>query len=155
MSAQITIDLNRVHPVSGGRWHRVVFLTQLPQPGEPITMMCGQTEEAEYVSTAAQTPTETCWGCDLAYRRQQGIPVLPDHPGLRGRPVPLMPTPCQAAGAWNAMTCPLCCQLIWAPPAWKVPVTRNAAGCPGVAVTVAGPAGVSVTGFPVDSYCYR
>jgi uncharacterized protein YbaR (Trm112 family) len=25
---------------------------------------------------------QTCWGCDLAYRRHEGIPVLPDHPGL-------------------------------------------------------------------------
>jgi hypothetical protein len=87
MSAQIMVDLNRVHPVSGGRWHRVGCLTRLPQPGEPITMMCGQTEVAEYVSTAAQIPAETCWGCDLAYRRQQGIPIRPDHPGLV-QPVP-------------------------------------------------------------------
>jgi hypothetical protein len=82
MSAQIMIDLDRVHPVFGGRWHRVAQLNRLPQPGERITMLCGRVEEAEYVSTAGQITAQTCWSCDLAYRRQEGISVMPNHPGL-------------------------------------------------------------------------
>jgi hypothetical protein len=88
VSAHIKVDLDRVHPVFDGRWHRVVHLTRLPQQGDPITMMCGRVEIAEYVGNDAQTPAQTCWGCDLEYRRQQGIPVLPDHPAL------VQPVPC-------------------------------------------------------------
>jgi hypothetical protein len=84
MSARIMIDLDLVHPVSGGKWHRVAQLYRLPQPGEQITMLCGQIEEAEYVSAEQSVIVPTCWSCDLAYRRQQGIPVLPTHPGLAG-----------------------------------------------------------------------
>jgi hypothetical protein len=77
------IDLDRVHPVSDGHWHRVAHPQRLPQPGDRITMLCGRVEQAEYVSTAEQTVAiQTCWVCDLAYRRQQGIQVLPTHPGL-------------------------------------------------------------------------
>jgi hypothetical protein len=82
MSGRIVIDLDRVHPVSGGRWHRVAPLQRLSQSGERLAMLCGRVEEAEYVSTAGQITVQTCWGCDLAYRRQEGILVLPDHPGL-------------------------------------------------------------------------
>jgi hypothetical protein len=100
MSARIMIDLDRVHPVSAdGRWHRVAQLRQLPKPGEPITMFCGQVEQAEYVSPAEQTTTGTvetcCWACDLIYRRLQGIQIRPDHPGLHGQPPPPMPIPRQ------------------------------------------------------------
>jgi hypothetical protein len=77
MTARIMIDLDLVHPVSGGRWHRVAHLYRLPQPGEPITMLCGQVEEAEYVSAEQTVIVSTCWSCALAYRRQQGIPVPP------------------------------------------------------------------------------
>jgi hypothetical protein len=84
MNVRIMIDLDRVHPVSGNRWHRAMRLRQLPQPGELITTLCGKTEEAEYAASTEQTlVVETCWLCDLVYRRQHGIPVLPDHPGLR------------------------------------------------------------------------
>jgi hypothetical protein len=100
MSAQIMIDLDRVHPLSGGRWHRVAQLQRLPQPGERVTMLCGQVEEAVYVSPAQHATTGTidtcCWDCDLVYRKQQGIQILPTHPGLRGQPVPPMPR--QASG---------------------------------------------------------
>jgi hypothetical protein len=83
MSARIMIDLDRVHPVFGGRWHRVARLAGLPQPGERITTLCGEVEEAQYVDASEQTViVETCWPCDLVYRRQHGVPVLPTHPGL-------------------------------------------------------------------------
>jgi hypothetical protein len=83
------IDLDRVHPVFEGRWHRVTRLQRLPQPGEPIATLCGRVEEAEYVDASqCAAVVETCWGCDLEYRRQQNIPVLPDHPGLNPTPRP-------------------------------------------------------------------
>jgi hypothetical protein len=71
VSARIMIDLDRVHPVSGGQWHRVAPLQRPPQPGERITMLCGQVEEAKYVSTTEQTVTvQTWWPClSLAIRR--------------------------------------------------------------------------------------
>jgi hypothetical protein len=94
MSAQIMIDLARLRPVSGGRWHRVARPQRLPQPGEPITMLCGQVEVAEYVSPPEPTVAiQTCWGCDLAYRKQEGVPVLPTHPGLTEIIQPRTPRP--------------------------------------------------------------
>jgi hypothetical protein len=84
MSARIMIDLDRVYPVFGGRWHRLARRQRVPQPGELITTLCGQVDEAEYVNAAEQTLTvQTCWPCDLAYRRLEGVMVLPTHPGLR------------------------------------------------------------------------
>ena len=79
------VNLAAVHPVSGGRWHRVDRLQRLPKPGELLTMMCGVTEEAEFVDKDEQATPQTCWLCDLVYRRQQGVPILPDHPALGGR----------------------------------------------------------------------
>jgi hypothetical protein len=82
MSALIMVDLDRVHPVFGGRWHRVRLL-RLPQPGEEITTFCGRVEPVEYGGTNEQTVTvQTCWTCDLIYRRHEGIKILPTHPGL-------------------------------------------------------------------------
>jgi hypothetical protein len=84
MSAVIMVDLDRVHPVFDGRWHRA-RLHQLPQPGEDITTLCGRVETVEYRATKEQTVTVlTCWPCDLAYRRQEGVAVLPTHPALTG-----------------------------------------------------------------------
>jgi hypothetical protein len=84
MSALIMIDLDLVHPVFGNRWHRVASLHHLPQPGEAITTLCGQVEEVEYLAASRQTlVVGTCWPCDLVYRRQHGVRVLPTHPGLR------------------------------------------------------------------------
>lgn len=83
MTARIMIDLDRIHPVVEGRWHRVFpVLTRLPATGDPVSMLCGRVEAAEYVQPADGVIVQTCWSCDLAFRRQQGIPVLPSHPGL-------------------------------------------------------------------------
>jgi hypothetical protein len=89
MTAQIVIDLDHIRPVSGGRWHRVARLQRLPQPGERITMLCGRVDEAEYISAVGQVTPSTCWHCDLAYRRREGIPVRPDHPALSGAVSPM------------------------------------------------------------------
>ena len=82
MSARVFVDLNRVYPVFDGCWHRV-NLSRMPQPGEEITTFCGRREAVEYGESSERSgPILTCWGCDLAYRRQQGVEVLPDHPAI-------------------------------------------------------------------------
>jgi hypothetical protein len=84
MSARIMIDLDRVYPVFGGRWHRAGAATARATTGRADHHPCGQVDEAEYVNAAEQTLTvQTCWPCDLAYRRLEGVMVLPTHPGLR------------------------------------------------------------------------
>ncbi|MFD9895829.1 hypothetical protein [Amycolatopsis sp. NPDC058986] len=84
MTAQIMVDLDRVHPVVDGRWHRAL-LTCIPGPGEVITTLCGRTEEVEYLPYSSAAPLATiCWDCDLEYRVRHNIATLPNHPALRG-----------------------------------------------------------------------
>lgn len=77
MTARIYVDLATVHPVIDGEWHRAA-LTDMPQTGDTVTMLCGLTADAEYDRLdhrrADGIPT-CCWACDAAYRRQQGIPT--------------------------------------------------------------------------------
>lgn len=73
MSARIMIDLDSVHPVFGGVWHRAKF-THVPAPGESIVTFCGLTEAAEFVAGESHPTITTCWPCDLVYRRQHNIP---------------------------------------------------------------------------------
>jgi hypothetical protein len=81
MSAVISIDLGSLQVVFDGRWHRAV-VDHFPESGEQIVTFCGVTEVVEFaVGRAAYV--NTCWGCDLAYRRKTGISYLPDHPGLQ------------------------------------------------------------------------
>jgi hypothetical protein len=81
------VNLELVHPVIDGRWHRV-RLHKLPNPGELITTLCGQVEEVEYGTGDRVVTLVPCWHCDLAYRRQEGIAVRLDHPGLAAPPAP-------------------------------------------------------------------
>lgn len=81
-SAVITVDLDHLHPVFDGRWHRVV-LDRLPGPDEIITTLCGQRRPVRYGTPADRLPAaRTCWPCDLAFRRANGIAVPPNHPAL-------------------------------------------------------------------------
>jgi hypothetical protein len=86
MSARIVVDLANVHPVFDNRWHRVQ-LDHFPEPGETIVTYCGVAETVEFVAGATDY-VRTCWSCDLIHRRQHGIRVLPDHPGLAGEAPP-------------------------------------------------------------------
>ena len=93
MSAVISVSLNDVHPVIDGRWHRV-YIERMPVPGEDITTFCGLTESVAFEGKNAQFTVPTCWDCDLVYRRRNGIPYRPDHPGLAaGKVVPAQPSP--------------------------------------------------------------
>jgi hypothetical protein len=83
MAARIFLDLDTLHLVSEGLWHRA-NLGWVPHPGEQVTMLCGLVEPVEYDSISARPPAaRTCWDCDLVYRRHEGFAVLPDHPGIR------------------------------------------------------------------------
>lgn len=89
MTALIYVDIEALHPVIEGEWHRV-DLHRVPMPGEKITMLCGVTAVAEFEDLVRRRdhPPHQCWGCDLAYRRRKGIAVPPEHPGLAPRRTP-------------------------------------------------------------------
>ncbi|MEV6445981.1 hypothetical protein [Amycolatopsis sp. NPDC051716] len=76
MNALIYIDLDSVHPVIDGVWHRA-SPTSMPDPGDRITMLCGAAAVAEYERLERRrehgTPT-MCPRCDVVYRQQKGIP---------------------------------------------------------------------------------
>lgn len=76
MTALIYVDLDLVHPVVNGEWHRARF-QNMPQSGQPITMLCGLVAAAEYERSdnrLRDRPPTCCWSCDDEYRRQRGIP---------------------------------------------------------------------------------
>lgn len=87
--ATIFVDLEAIHPVVDGVWHRGRF-THVPRPGEEIELLCGMTSEAGFKSLATRGVVQTCWSCDLVYRRDKRIPVTSDHPALtqQRRPAP-------------------------------------------------------------------
>ncbi|WP_051166335.1 zinc finger protein [Amycolatopsis orientalis] len=89
MQALIFIDLDHVHPVIEGVWHRSA-LDSVPDPGDDVTMLCGLTAPAGFRPRDTRAPNGallTCVYCDYQYRRARGIPIRPDHPGLpRSRP---------------------------------------------------------------------
>jgi hypothetical protein len=88
MSVRIFLDLDTLHLVTNGQWHRA-SLRQVPQSGEQITMLCGLVESVEYGSKQdSPIAPGTCWHCDLVYRRREGIAYLANHPGLQGAPQP-------------------------------------------------------------------
>lgn len=83
MTALIYVDMEHVHPVINGVWHRAK-LHGLPAPGTAMTMLCGESAAAEYrrldERRAHGVPT-ACPNCDQMYRRQLGIPA--QHGPLR------------------------------------------------------------------------
>ncbi|MGW4485133.1 hypothetical protein ACWEOE_15000 [Amycolatopsis sp. NPDC004368] len=88
MTALIYIDPQAIHPVVDGEWHRT-RLTGVPEPGQGITMLCGVTGSAAFEPLNQRTAhgiPKTCFYCEAAFMREHGMPVSPDHPGLRPRP---------------------------------------------------------------------
>lgn len=85
MAALIYVDLDSVHPVVDGVWHRARFQS-MPQSGQAVTMLCGLAAAIEYERLDSRrdhgTPT-CCYGCDTVYRKQRGIPVR-QAPPVRG-----------------------------------------------------------------------
>ena len=78
MDALIYLDLEALHPVVDGKWHRV-DLHRVPMPGEKITMLCGVKATAEFVDLVRRRdyPPQQCWDCDGVYRLRKGI--APPH----------------------------------------------------------------------------
>ncbi|WP_116205442.1 hypothetical protein [Amycolatopsis circi] len=84
----IYLDPAALLPVIGNVWHRA-RLAQVPAPGQAITMLCGQTAETAFETLARRSShgaSTQCPDCDLVYRREQGLVVRPNHPGLVPRP---------------------------------------------------------------------
>lgn len=84
MAVRVFLDLDRLHLVANGERHRA-RLMRVPGPGELVVMLCGYADAVEYTHVPGEIAVRTCWPCDLAYRRQLGIRVLPGHPALEGR----------------------------------------------------------------------
>lgn len=85
MTAVIYVDLDSVHPVVDGEWHRARF-QNMPQSGESVTMLCGLVASAEYERSdnrRRDAPPTCCWACDRAYRQMVGIPVRSPAPAPR------------------------------------------------------------------------
>ena len=79
MSARIFVDLDTVHPVIDGTWHRARFRA-FPQPGERIRMLCGTQADAEFgdMKERRETPgLRECESCTNAYRQLNGIAPVP------------------------------------------------------------------------------
>ncbi|GHG08853.1 MULTISPECIES: hypothetical protein [Amycolatopsis] len=85
MTAAIYIDPLVIQPVIDGEWHRV-RLTEIPTPGQVITMLCGAFGAAEFHLSDErrrhQIPRQ-CESCDVIDRRQRGIPLRGDRTGRR------------------------------------------------------------------------
>jgi hypothetical protein len=88
MTVQIFLDLDRLHLIVAGQWHRA-SLRQVPRSGERVAMLCGLVDEVEYgAKQDSPVAPGTCWHCDLAYRQREGIAYLAVHPGLLTAPSP-------------------------------------------------------------------
>ncbi|MGW4393842.1 hypothetical protein ACWEHA_01030 [Amycolatopsis nivea] len=84
MQALIFIDLDHLHPVVDGVWHRAL-LDSVPNPGDDVTMLCGLTAPAGFQPRDRRDPNSallTCAYCDYQYRLAHDIPVAPNHPAL-------------------------------------------------------------------------
>lgn len=81
--AVIFVDLESLHPVIDGVYHRGRF-THVPRPGEEIELLCGTKASAGFKNLATRGVVRTCEPCDLQYRKDKHI----DVPGQGRQPVP-------------------------------------------------------------------
>lgn len=82
MVLNVLLVPDRLHLVAGGERHHA-RLVKAPQTGDELTMLCGLSDVVEFRHASGElVGVRTCWTCDLEYRRQHGIEVRPDHPGL-------------------------------------------------------------------------
>jgi hypothetical protein len=88
VTALIYIDPETIQPVIDGEWHRA-RLNVIPEPGQQITMLCGKTGAAAFEPVAHRRDhgaPKTCFECEAAFMREQGMPVPPNHPSRALRP---------------------------------------------------------------------
>ncbi|UOZ10556.1 hypothetical protein [Amycolatopsis sp. WQ 127309] len=79
MSAVIHIDPEAIHPVIDGLWHRT-RLRGIPEPGEPLLMLCGIQGVAVFDVLAKRRERgvpHQCPRCEVIYRRERGIASIP------------------------------------------------------------------------------
>ncbi|WP_020638307.1 hypothetical protein [Amycolatopsis balhimycina] len=79
MPAVIHVDLTAVHPVIDGFWHRT-RLTAIPNPGQPLAMLCGLQGVAAFESVAnraAHGVPHQCPNCERIYRQERGMAPSP------------------------------------------------------------------------------
>ncbi|WP_370939355.1 hypothetical protein [Amycolatopsis sp. cg13] len=84
MPALIYLDLDHLHPVIDGVWHRACFVT-FPVPGEAITTLCGETAAVAFEPLGKRRefgPPTQCPFCDVNYRRLRHLTIPKGHPGL-------------------------------------------------------------------------
>jgi hypothetical protein len=85
VAAVIYIDPLTIQPVLNGKWHRL-DLTAVPQPGQTVTMLCGESGAAEFKLSGERRDERThqqCESCDDVLRRRKGIPLRRDRIGRR------------------------------------------------------------------------
>lgn len=81
MTVRVYLDLDRLHFLVAGQRHRA-RLAHVPTPGERLVLLCGLADTVVYTDAPTRA-AETCWLCDLKYRRGLGLPIPPNHPGLQ------------------------------------------------------------------------
>jgi len=83
MTAVIYLDVQTVHPVINGEWHR---LAGALEPGKAISTLCGITETATFMPLSERRShgiPRQCDRCDGIHRRAHGIPPQRDRVGRR------------------------------------------------------------------------
>lgn len=81
MGAVIFVDLQAIHPVIDGEWHRI---TGVLKPGQAFTTLCGISDTATFLPLSERRTHEVprqCDSCDVTYRRDHGIPLRKDRLG--------------------------------------------------------------------------
>jgi hypothetical protein len=85
VAAVIYVDPLTIQPVLNGKWHRM-DLTAVPQPGEAVTMLCGESGTAEF-KLSGERPDDGIHQqrepCDDVLRQRKGIPSRRDRIGRR------------------------------------------------------------------------
>jgi hypothetical protein len=85
VAAVIYVDPLTIQPVLNGKWHRM-DLTAVPEPGEAVTMLCGESGEAEFKLSGEGRNNrvhQQCEPCDDVLRQRKGIPSRRDRIGRR------------------------------------------------------------------------
>ncbi|MDT7801664.1 MAG: hypothetical protein QOI78_5097 [Actinomycetota bacterium] len=79
LPAVIHVDPAAIHPVIDGSWHRSRLLG-IPEPGQPLVMLCGVEGVAAFEPLANRTAngvSRQCPNCDRIYRRERGMTPNP------------------------------------------------------------------------------
>jgi hypothetical protein len=74
------VEVPHVRPVIDGEWH-ISYLRTWPEPGAPVTTLCGVTEPALYDSDGRHEVVTSCPGCAAIWRGdRQTLPAPQPYP---------------------------------------------------------------------------